>query len=132
MLHTQEQLKSQFANGSTSTIAKLNINSLDKAFLQKAAFAVQANLNNPAFSTEDFSRYFDISRRHVLRKIRSLTGLTINEYIRVTRLKEARQLLQQGDLNVSEVAYSVGFTDPKYFSSCFKKQFGQSPSTLLS
>ena len=132
ILHTQEQLKSQFANGSTSTIAKLNINSLDKAFLQKAAFAVQANLNNPAFSTEDFSRYFDISRRHVLRKIRSLTGLTINEYIRVTRLKEARQLLQQGDLNVSEVAYSVGFTDPKYFSSCFKKQFGQSPSTFLS
>ena len=131
ILQTQQRLKAQFANNLTTTASKLNINNTDKAFLNKAALAVHENLNNPEFSAEDFSRYFQISRRHVLRKIKTLTGLSINEYIRVTRLKEAYQLLQNEDLNVSEVAYSVGFTDPKYFSNCFKKQFGKSPSAIM-
>lgn len=131
ILQTQQRLKSQFSNNISTAVATLNINNTDKAFLNKADLAVRENLSNPQFSAEDFSQYFQISRRHVLRKIKTLTGLSINEYIRITRLKEAYQLLQNASLNVSEVAYSVGFTDPKYFSNCFKKQFGQSPSAIM-
>ena len=56
--------------------------------------------------------------------MKAVTGLSINEYIRNTRLKEAYSMLLKGERNVSEVAYAVGFTDPKYFSNCFKKLFG--------
>ncbi|MDE6239638.1 MAG: helix-turn-helix transcriptional regulator, partial [Muribaculaceae bacterium] len=58
------------------------------------------------------------------------SGMSINDFIRVMRLNKAKGLLESGKYQISEVAYMVGFADPKYFSTCFKKQFGVSPSKL--
>lgn len=108
----------------------VSLNPVDEQFMQKASGAVEENLQNAEFNVEDFSRHFDMSRRNVLRKLKGITGLSINEYIKKTRLREAYRLLLQGNLNVSEVAYSVGFTDPKYFSNCFKKEYEKLPSEV--
>lgn len=130
ILYTRQKLKDQFMKSTLLMPENLKISSTDEQFLHTATRAIRENLDNPEFDVEDFSSYFDISRRHVLRKLKSITGMSINEYIRVIRLKESYSLLAAGRLNVSEVAYSVGFTDPKYFSNCFKKQFGHTPSEV--
>ena len=69
-----------------------------------------------------------MSRTSVYNKIRAITGQSVNEFIRIVRLNKSKELLSTKMYNVSEVAYMVGFSDPKYFSTCFKKQFGVSPS----
>jgi signal transduction histidine kinase/ligand-binding sensor domain-containing protein/DNA-binding response OmpR family regulator len=130
MLYTRQKLKDQFMKSTLVMPENLKISSTDERFLHTATRAIRENLDNPEFGVDDFSSYFDISRRHVLRKLKAITGMSINEYIRVIRLKESYRLLAAGQLNVSEVAYSVGFTDPKYFSNCFKKQFGHTPSEV--
>jgi ligand-binding sensor domain-containing protein/signal transduction histidine kinase/DNA-binding response OmpR family regulator len=130
ILFTRQKLKEQFIKDSLTIPDNFNISSVDEAFLRKATQAVKENIQNSEFGVEDFSEYFNMSRRNVLRKMKGLTGLSINEYIRSIRLKEAHHLLLQMDLNVSEVAYTVGYTDPKYFSNSFKKHFGYSPSEV--
>ncbi len=62
------------------------------------------------------------------KKVKSITGFTPNEYLRVLRMKKAAELLETTQLNVSEVAFKVGNNNPFYFSTCFKSQFGVSPS----
>jgi len=108
----------------------LGLSIVDEQFLRKAMTVVRDNMKNSEFGVDEFSRYFGMSRRNVLRKMKGVTGLSINEYIRTTRLKVAHAMLGRGELNVSEVAYAVGFTDPKYFSNCFKKQFSKLPSEV--
>ena len=130
ILFSRQRLKEQFAKGSQDLPSQLHVNQLDEEFLRKAIEAVNAHLDDSTFGVEDFSEYFHMSRRNVLRKLKAITGLSINEFIRHTRLKKAYQMLQTESLNISEVAYSVGFTDPKYFSQCFKAQFGVLPSKV--
>ncbi|MEO0581228.1 MAG: two-component regulator propeller domain-containing protein [Bacteroidota bacterium] len=129
-LFTQQKLKAQLSKDTAFIPQNLDISSIDEKFLRKAVEIVRENLQNSEFGVEDFSHYFHMSRRNVLRKMKGVTGLSINEFIRNTRLKVAHRMLLEGDLNVSEVAYQVGFTDPKYFSNCFKKQFGALPSKI--
>jgi AraC-like DNA-binding protein len=69
-----------------------------------------------------------MSHSSMYRKLKSLTNLSLNEFIRKIRLQKSLDMLSDPDLNVSEVAYSVGFSDPKYFSVCFKKTFEISPT----
>ena len=80
------------------------------------------------FSVEEFSRQIGVSRMQLYNKIVSLAGITPIEFIRIMRLKRAAQLLSKSQLNVSDVAYQVGFNDPKYFAMQFKKEFKILPS----
>lgn len=127
---TRQKLKEMFLQGTLTMPEQFNMSAVDKQFLKNAVKVVRDNMHNSAFGVDEFSNCFGMSRRNVLRKIKGVTGLSINEYIRNTRLKEAYTMLSQGNLNVSEVAYGVGFTDPKYFSNCFKKLFGKLPSDV--
>ncbi|NDV55105.1 response regulator [Parabacteroides sp. 52] len=101
---------------------------LDKEFLDKAIRIINAELNNPDFSINDFCRMLGMSRTSVYNKIKSLTDQGPNDFIRIIRLNKAKELLRSKKYTISEVAYMVGFSDPKYFSTSFKKQFGTSPS----
>ncbi len=130
ILFTRQKLKEQFVKDTRGWAESQPLNPLDEKFLKKAVEVVTDNMQNATFGVETFSESFNMSRRNALRKIRAITGLSINEFIRHTRLMEAHKLLRASEMNVSEVAYSVGFSDPKYFSLCFKKQFGYSPSEL--
>ena len=72
-----------------------------------------------------------MSRTPFYHKLKSLVDLSPSEYIRSIRLKRARALLKEKNKNISEVAYSVGFSNPKYFSTSYKKYYGQSPSAFV-
>lgn len=102
--------------------------STDEMFLEKAVKMVENNLSNSEYNVDDFGSDLNMSRMQLYRKLKALTSLSANEFIRTIRLKKAAQILRSSSLNVSEVTYEVGFSDPKYFSKCFMKQYGITPS----
>jgi DNA-binding response OmpR family regulator len=108
--------------------ADVAITSLDEKLIRKAIQIVEENLGEPDFSVEKFSRELGMSRVHLYKKLLSLTGKSPIEFIRTIRLQRAAQLLQKSQLSVSEIAYQVGFNNPKYFSKYFKDEFNMLPS----
>lgn len=107
---------------------ELEISSLDEILLQKAIDYVESNISNGDLSVEDLSSYLAMSRVHLYKKLVSITGKSPIEFIRLLRLKHAAQLLEKSQLSVSEVAYKVGFNEPKYFRKYFKEEYGVLPS----
>jgi AraC-like DNA-binding protein len=100
-------------------------------FLAKATQVVIEHLEEADFDVEHLEQAMDMSKMQLYRKLKMLTSLAGNEFIRSIRLQQARLLLEKGSLNVSEVAYQVGFNDPAYFTRAFKKQYGHSPKTFI-
>ena len=72
----------------------------------------------------------NLSRSQLYRKIKALTGQTVNEFIRKIRLERAKLILEKGNANISETCYKVGFASPSYFSKCFKAHFGILPTEV--
>jgi len=107
---------------------EIGVTSLDEKFLQKALSIVEKNISNTDYSVERMSKDLGVSRGHLYNKIMALTGKTPIEFIRIMRLKRAAQLLGKSQLTVAEIAFEVGFNDPKYFSKYFKDEFKMSPS----
>ena len=103
---------------------------LDKEFLEKAMQIIEEELDNTEFSINDFCRILGMSRTSVYNKIKNLTDQSPNDFIRIIRLNKAMELLKSRKFTISEVSSMVGFSDPKYFSTCYKKQFGISPSKV--
>lgn len=108
--------------------SEITITSLDEQLIKKAIKYVEDNISDSNLSVEEMSRYLGMSRVHLYKKMTSITGRSPIEFIRVIRLKRAAQLLRDKQQNVSDVAYSVGFNSPKYFSKYFKDEFGVLPS----
>ena len=92
---------------------------------------MEANISDAGFSVEDLSRELGMSRVHLYKKLLALTGKTPLEFIRSIRLQQAAQLLEKSQLSVAEVAYQVGFNNPKYFARYFKEEFQVLPSAYL-
>lgn len=105
-------------------------NELDREFMTKVMASVDAHLSDSEFSVGDLCADLGMSRTSVYNKIKAISGQSLNEFIRIVRLNRSKELLSTRRYNISEVAYMVGFSDPKYFSTCFKKQFGVSPSKM--
>jgi signal transduction histidine kinase/ligand-binding sensor domain-containing protein/DNA-binding response OmpR family regulator len=108
--------------------AEIAITSLDEKLLRKALDLVEKNMANPDFSVEELSRELGMSRVYLYKKLLSITGKSPVDFIRTLRMKRAAQLLEKSQLNVSEIAYQVGFNNPKYFAKCFKSEFNVLPS----
>jgi AraC-like DNA-binding protein len=89
---------------------------------------VEKNMANADFSVEELSRELGMSRVHLYKKLLALTGKSPIEFIRTLRLKRATQLLEESQLTVAEIAYEVGFNNPKYFTKYFKTEFNCLPS----
>jgi AraC-like DNA-binding protein len=104
---------------------------LDKKFIDQATKIVEDNIGNPDFAIEDLEREIGMSHASLYRKFKGLLGKTPLEFIQQYRLKKAMELLVSGNHNVNEVAYMVGFSDPKYFSTVFKKHYGKNASDYL-
>lgn len=105
--------------------------SQDEDFMKKLYDYVMKNISNQELSVLDLADNMNASRSTLFRKVKANTGLNINEYIRVCRLKKAAELLSEQKYHTKEVAYMVGFTSLSYFTKSFKKQFNISPSSLL-
>lgn len=104
------------------------ITSLDEKLIENAIKYVEANIARSDLSVEELSHELGMSRVHLYKKLLQITGKTPIEFIRIIRLKRAAQLLRESQQNVSEIAYQLGFNNPKYFSKYFKDEFGVLPS----
>ncbi|NQU55154.1 MAG: response regulator [Bacteroidetes bacterium] len=102
----------------------------DIEFINKLKEFIFENITNENLNIELLSKHFNISRTQLNRKIKALTNSTPNNYIRTIRLKKAYELIKVKHVRVSEAAYETGFTDPNYFTFCFKKEFGENPSKI--
>ncbi len=108
--------------------SEIVITSLDEKLIENAIKYVEVNISRPELSVEELSHELGMSRVHLYKKLLQITGKTPIEFIRIIRLKRAAQLLRESQRNVSEIAYEVGFNNPKYFSKYFKEEFGLLPS----
>ncbi len=106
----------------------VKITSLDEKLIERAVKYVEDNISRSDLSVEELSKELGMSRVHLYKKILHITGKTPIEFIRVLRLKRAAQYLRESQLNVSEIAYKLGFNNPKYFSKYFQEEYGISPS----
>lgn len=104
------------------------VESIDDAFLRKFAEQIEAVYADPEYNVEKLSETLGLSRGHLHRKIKELTGTSPVEFLRTYRLNKATQLLRQNAYTVSEVAYRTGFSSPAYFSKCFKAVYGVTPT----
>ncbi len=128
LIARQKQKQQVFSNKINVEPKEITITSLDEKFIKKALEVVEQNIGNTDFSVEAFSAEMGMSRMLLYKKLMTLTGKSPVEFIRTMRLKRAAQLLIKSQLNVSEIAFQVGFNDAKYFSQCFKKEFNMLPS----
>lgn len=101
--------------------------SMDQAFLKQLTEVVEANLEDEHFGVEALACSMGMSRYKIHRKLKSLTGQSVSQFIRVLRLKRAMELLQKNVATVSEIAYGVGFGSPTYFNKCFHDFYGFPP-----
>ena len=102
-------------------------NESDKDFFNKIAEIIEQHFSEPDFNHEILCEQLNISRTVLYAKIKSITGLGVHEFIRMIRLKKSAELLIEGKLNVSQIAYQVGFNSVSYFIRCFTKAYGVSP-----
>jgi signal transduction histidine kinase/DNA-binding response OmpR family regulator len=111
--------------------AEITITSLDEVFIDKAIKIVEENISDAEFSVEALGVDLGLTRGHLYKKIMIITGKSPSEFIRTIRLKRGRQLLEKSQLQISEIAYEVGFNSPKRFSKYFRDEFGLSPTEYL-
>ncbi len=128
LIEQREKLQRKMSKDSGMVKPTITTLDKDKEFIEKVNSIIEKELANPKFTIEDFARLLNLSRTLFYKKTKSLTGHSPNEYIRIIRLNKAAEMLKTSGLNVSEIAYCVGFSDPFYFSKCFKEQFKQNPS----
>ncbi|WP_289055581.1 hybrid sensor histidine kinase/response regulator transcription factor [Carboxylicivirga marina] len=127
LLSNRQLLKSRFKE-QWDFVEEIATTSTDQQFVNRAIQTVEENMSDAAFNVSELVKKMNVSRTLLHMKLRELTGQSTSEFIRTIRLKQAAKLLKQGELNVSEVTYQVGFNDPKYFSKSFKSLFGVTPT----
>jgi signal transduction histidine kinase/DNA-binding response OmpR family regulator/ligand-binding sensor domain-containing protein len=123
----KQRLRSRVQSNLSPT--DLVITSMDEKLLQDAREYVEAHIGNSELSVEELSRKLGMSRVNLYKKLLQLSGKTPIEFIRIIRLKRAAQLLRESQMHVSEIAFEVGFNNPKYFAKYFKEEYGVLPST---
>ncbi|BAV09558.1 Signal transduction histidine kinase [Filimonas lacunae] len=131
LLMHRQMVRKSFEKKLEINPAEIAVTPLDEKFMQQALDVVEKNIANPDFSVEELSRCMHVSRVALYKKLLNLTGKTPVEFIRLLRLKRAAHLLLVSQQTVAEVAYEVGFNNPKYFARYFKEEFGVLPSQYL-
>lgn len=105
--------------------------SYDEKFLQKVTDIIEEHIDDSELSVQSLCKIGDFNEKQLYRKVKKLTGLSTIEYVRSIRLKKAAILLQNGSFTISEVMYSVGFSNASYFSRAFMAEFGKTPTEYL-
>jgi signal transduction histidine kinase/ligand-binding sensor domain-containing protein/DNA-binding response OmpR family regulator len=107
------------------------VTSADETFLKEVIRVVEEKMTDPGFNMETVAGSMNMSRSAFYKKFKSLTGLTTVEFVRDIRLQRSKQYFDAGSTNIAEVAYWSGFSNPKYFSTCFREKYQVSPSDYL-
>lgn len=131
LIDSSKRLRTKFTEKHSFATNEIDVSSVDEQLLKKALQIVEANIANDQFDIPTFSSELGVSRTLLFTKIKAWTNFTPNDFIQEIRMKKAAQLLEQGKLNISQISYAVGFKNPKYFSKCFHKKFGSSPTSYF-
>jgi signal transduction histidine kinase/ligand-binding sensor domain-containing protein/CheY-like chemotaxis protein/AraC-like DNA-binding protein len=131
LIDSRRELREHFSRQITLEPAAIPINSVDEQFLQRVMQIIEAHMGDHSFGVEAFCREAGMSRMQLFRKLKALTNHSPGDFIRIMRLKRASDLLAQGAGTIAEVAYQVGFQEPSYFTKCFHKQYGKTPSEFI-
>ncbi|HEY9049022.1 MAG TPA: two-component regulator propeller domain-containing protein [Ohtaekwangia sp.] len=132
LISVRKDLHKLLAKKNGIKASEIQITSLDEQFIARVIEAIEKNIANSELTVLDLSRELGVSRAQFFRKVQELTGKAPLELIRSIRLQHAAQLLEKSQLSVSEVAYRVGFNNPKYFARHFKEQYHVLPSAYAS
>ena len=128
ILESSKRLKIKFQSEDYLTPGDITLTSIDETLLKKAMEIVELNIANEQFDIPFFCQELGVSRTMLFTKIKAWTDFTPNGFIQEIRMKRAVQLLEQNKINISQISYKVGFKNPKYFSKCFQKKYGLTPT----
>jgi len=131
LLLLNSNLKNTYSRQIKVLTPEVEIQSDDERLLNTVMLYLEENLTNPELSVEELSKHVGMSRSSLYSKILDLTGQTPVEFIRSVKLEKAAVLLEKSDMNVAQIAYSVGFSTPNYFAKSFKTKFGMLPSEYI-
>jgi YesN/AraC family two-component response regulator len=131
LLESAQRLKSKFSSEGNFLASEITFSSLDEQLLKKAFKIVEDNIANEQFDIQLFCSELGVSRTMLFTKVKAWTNFTPNEFIHEIRMKRAAYFLEQNKMNISQISYKVGFNNPKYFSKCFQKKYGETPSQYM-
>lgn len=135
ILENRKRFQQKFSYSMDVDALNIEKESGDKKFLDKAMQIVKENYKNPYYEISDFTEAMGVSKSLMNKKMQNLTGQTAGQFMRNYRLNIARELILRNrvthSMNISEIAYEVGFNDPKYFTRCFTKHFEMAPSAMM-
>ena len=137
----RQQLQARFGQFATTTLDSSTVSelatdtdaldvSMEDEFLRQIRELVESDLSNSNFGMEQLMSGLKMSRTQIYKKVKVLTGKSPSVFTRTIRLYHGKQLIESSKLNISEVAYDVGFSSPAYFSKLFLEEFGQTPSQI--
>ncbi|QTD37344.1 response regulator [Polaribacter batillariae] len=130
ILESQEKLISKYKLDTISSQEKVNIPSKDVQFLESLVKELDKNIENPNFKLDELAGTLNMSYSVIYRNCIDITGKTLVEFLRSRRLKKAALLIVERGYNISEAAYMVGYKDSRYFTKCFKEEFGKTPKAF--
>lgn len=133
VINNRKKLKSIFSKNPLENIKKVAKNKIDQEFIEKAEKTILDNLDNNQYDVSKMGVDLNLGRTILYAKMKSITGKTPNDFIKVIRLEKSKQLLNEyPDITISQVAYDCGFSSQQYFSKLFKQQYGVSPKKYQS
>ncbi len=127
LLLVQQQLQQKYQSGDFSLAHQSKEKDI---FVQQFVAIIEKELDNEELSVDEVALRLHMSRVHLFRKLKNITGQSPSLFIRQIRLQKAKEMLQLGELSVSEVAYATGFKDPAYFSRVYRERYGHAPSKM--
>ena len=131
LISIRRKLQEKFSGEKiVTTKIEKKLSKLDEKFLSKVLEVVESHLSEEGLSIEEFGNEVGMGRVQLHRKLKALTGKSPSVYLRSVRLSKAKKMIEEKQGNISEIAYSTGFSSPAYFSACFKEEFGYPPSEI--
>jgi signal transduction histidine kinase/DNA-binding response OmpR family regulator/streptogramin lyase len=132
LIESRRKLRLLFSREGNPSPEELTNNAVDEQFLSKAYYIIEKNLQSENFTADLFAREMAVSQSLLFKKLKALTNHSITDFINLYKLKKAASMIgSDSKVNMTEIAFQVGFNDPKYFSRIFRKVYGVSPSDYL-
>ena len=131
LLTTRQQLRDLFATSPLMSSVEIAVSQKDKAYIERLNSEIEKHLLDVNFSIDTLSDFMNMSRSNFYRKIKSISGMSPNDYLKTIRLKKAAELLLSQEYRINEVYEQAGFSSSSYFAKCFKEQFGVLPRDFV-
>ena len=131
LVENRNKLRELFSQKPFTAISSVTENKTEKKWLESVTEYIQQNISNTELSVDDIANNANMSRTLLYSKLKTITGMTPNELIRLIRLRKAAELISAGEYKINEICYMVGYNNPSYFAKCFQNQFGVLPKEYI-